>query len=643
MKLDHKHVLQEFEDNWRGDSDNRRAALDDLQSLSGEGQWDPTDLNQRKRDGSPTLTINLLPQFVKQVANDIKQLNPSVDTTPMDGGTDRKLSEVFDGIIRQIEYQSKATSAYGHGGAMAVACGIGHWRIATDFVKDAVADQEIKIKRIMDPLSVVWDSASVEMDRSDAMMCDITAVIPQHEFKRRFPGADRLGQDVPQANTDHTNIGFWDHNDTVRIAERFYLQKKIKHLALTDDMETIDLTGLRREEIAFIASEVGIIRERKVDDFEVKHVTYDGNDFLGPVQDWAGRFIPIVPCMGDELAFDGNVVRSGMVRGMKDSQRAYNYWRSVSMEVITDTPKAPWLLTADQVKGYEQLWEKANKSNLPYLLYNQDPEKPLNKPQRERPADPPQAIWQEGQIAREELKGVSGIYDASLGARSNETSGVAINARERQGDTSNFNFIDNFTVAMHRTGEILVDLIPKIYDTDRVIQIIGKDESENLVPINKQVMGSDGEPIMLNDLSNARFNIRVRTGPSYATARAEAKDRMERMLNANPELWGVIGDLVFSHDDFPGSEEIAERIKRTIPEAIRGKDEADEDAEPEQPDPMQEIAQRLGLETAVVELALQKAKVAKLEAEVAETVADTKQTEVETLREMAEMSGAVVN
>jgi hypothetical protein len=196
---------------------------------------------------------------------------------------------------------------------------------------------------------------------------------------------------------------------------------------------------------------------------------------------------------------------------------------------------------------------------------------------------------------------------------------------------------------MHRTGEILVDLIPKIYDTDRVIQIIGKDESENLVPINKQVMGNDGEPIMLNDLSNARFNIRVRTGPSYATARAEAKDRMERMLNANPELWGVIGDLVFSHDDFPGSEEIAERIKRTIPEAIRGKDDADEDAEPEQPDPMQEIAQRLGLETAVVELALQKAKVAKLEAEVAETVADTKQTEVETLREMAEMSGAVVN
>lgn len=622
MKLDHKEALEEFEHNWQGDASNRRDALDDLKSMSGIGQWDNAELARREADNRPALTINLQPQFVRQVANDIKQMQPSVDTIPVDDQTDPAMSEIFDGLIRQIEYQSGASHAYGHGGAMAVACGIGHWRVTTDHVRDSVFDQEIRVERIMDPLAVVWDSAAVEIDRADARNCYVTASIPKHEFERRFKKAKREGADFPDAHDSYSTPTYWHEGDTVRIAERFYLEPYKRHLIMTVDGTTHDLTGMKDFEAVNLIHahggphrfENGEVAQREFEDFRVKHVLMDGHDFLEDPQDWAGRFIPIVPCLGDEVAFDGKVVRSGIVRWTKDSQRAYNYWRSAAMEVIAQTPKAPFLLTAEQVAGWEDLWRGANNSNLPFLIYNADPENPQAKPQRERPADPPAALWQEANIARDEMKGVTGIYDASLGAQSNETSGRAIIARERQGDVGNFNFIDNFNAAIRRTGQIFVDLIPKIYDTDRVVRLIGKDDTEMFTRVNSEPVRG----LKINDLSAARFDVRVKTGPSYTTARIEAREQMVEMLRANPALWNVIGDLVFKNSDFEGAEEIAERLKRMMPPEVLG-----EEAEQQPPDPMQLIAQRLGLMREEVELALEQAKVEKTEAETDKIKSET--------------------
>ena len=630
MKLKHKEILEEYEHNWQGDASNRSEALDDLKNLSGIGQWDSAELQRRELEERPTLTVNLLPQFVRQISNDIKQMRPGVNTIAVDGETDPIISEIFDGLIRQIEYQSNAGIAYGHGGAMSVACGIGHWRIVTENVEDAVFDQEIKIKRILDPLSVVWDSAAVEIDRDDAMNCHVTATIPKHEFERRFKNAKREGNDFPSERDYSWSDSYWTLGDQVRIAERFYKVPYQRHLIMTADGTTHDITELSDLDKANRVFshggplEVeGRIAERKVDSHKIMHVTLDGLDFLDDPKEWAGRHIPIVPCVGDEFAFEGKVYRSGLVRFMKDPQKAYNFWRSTSMEVIAATPRAPWLVEENQIKGWESLWRNANRSNIPFLVYNQDPENPAIKPTRERPPDPPSALWQESQISRDEMKGVTGLYDASLGASSNETSGVAIHAREKQGDTGSYHFIENFNAAIARTGKILVDLIPKIYDSPRVVRLIGKDEKESFAQINQEPVPG----IRMNDLSAARFDVRVKTGPSYATARTEAKEQMVEMLRSNPSLWSVMGDLIFKTLDFEGSEEIAERLKKAMPPELVGDDE---NSPPPQPDPMAIMAQRLGIAKEEVAIALERAKVEKTEAE-------TKNIEAETAKEMVEI------
>jgi hypothetical protein len=341
---------------------------------------------------------------------------------------------------------------------------------------------------------------------------------------------------------------------------------------------------------------------------------------------------PIIPVMGDEISFEGQTVRAGLIRWAKDSQQAYNYWRSAAIEAIGNAPKAPWLISKEQIEGWEKVWQQANRSNLAYLPYNANPENPNDRPTRERPADPPSALWQEANIARDEMKGVTGIYDASLGAQGNETSGKAIIARERQGDVGNYNFIDNFNAAIRRTGQVLIDLIPKIYDTDRTIRIIGKDEKEGFVPINRTVIAPDGQPVVINDISQARFDIRVKTGPSYTTQRVEAREQLAQALQGNPQLWAIIGDLVFKYSDFEGADEIAERIRRTMPPEVLG-----EAAPPQQPDPMAEMAQRLGMEREKLALALEQVKIEQEQAKTDKTVADTQKTMVETQKEAFEL------
>ena len=594
-------IREMLQDAWDYDTHNREEAEKDLLFRAGD-QW-PEDVRQeREAAGRPCLTVNKLGSMINQVTNDLRQNAPSIKARPVDNKSDPELAKIFNGIIRQIEEQSSGRFVYSNAADHSISCGIGHFRITTDYLDDAAFDQELLIESIPNPLGVLWDPASIKADRSDAMHCFVIEKMPIKAFKKKYPKASNDSVDV-SFNNDGTLT--FQTQDEILVAE-FWEKVPVKRtLALFEGGETLDITDLDDFQMSMILTPQAV---REVDTHKVQMSLVNGNEVLEGPFDWAGKHIPIISVVGDEVPNGTKVVRSGMIRAARDPQALYNYYRTQAAELIAQAPKSPYLVTNKQIKKYKSQWDTANKTPKPYLIYEPDENAP-GAPKRERPADPPSALWQEGALCSDDLKSTTGIYDASLGAKSNETSGKAIIARQREGDTANYHFTDNLTRALEHAGRILIDLIPKIYDTERVIRIIGEDDSEEFLEINKSVPSYDGEPVLLNDLSAGRFDIKVTTGPSYTTKRIEAAESMMAFVQAFPQAGQFAGDLIASNMDWPGADVIAQRLKKIVPpELLEGEDgENPEAQQPQQPDPMQQQMQQFQLDSMQADIAKKQA------------------------------------
>lgn len=595
------------------------------------------------------LTINRLPQFVRQVTNDIRQADISIKVAPSDGaiakaervvdpraeepppmghnggppmppeGSKKKqmtMADVYNGLIREIQYQSSASHAYATAAEHQTSCGIGHFRILTQYVSDDAFDQEIRIEPINRPLSVYWDPAATKIDRSDAQWCIVTDVVPRETFKEQYPDAAEV--DVEEFDERPDGL-FWSSSDTVRIAEYWCRKPRKKKIAMLEDGQVIELTK------DIDASMLPIVGTRDVDGYVVEQYIVSGAAVLEGPTEWAGKYIPIIPVIGSEIPLEDKTFRYGLIRFARDPQQLYNYARTSAAESMGQAPKSPYLVTPTMIKAFKGIWDSANKTLTPYLPYTPDPEAPGAMPKREAPPDVPMAYVQEAGVADSDIKATVGMYDPQLGQRSNENSGKAILAREQQGDTGTFHYSDNLRRSLEHAGRILIDIIPKIYDNERVIRVLGEDDAEMYLPINK-VAGQDeeGNPVYINDLTVGRYDCRVKIGPSYATKRMESADSMMQFMQAVPNSAQFIGDLVAKNMDWPGSEAIADRLKRAVPPEILG-----EDAPQQPPDPMAE-------QMAELQAKAQEAQVAELAAKVDQVLAAVQKTHAETEKIAAE-------
>lgn len=626
-----KEVRERIDDAWQHDRDNREDMASDFKFLAGD-QWPAQVRTEREADGRPMLTINRLPQFVKQVTNDIRQADLAIKVSPVDDESDPEMAKIFNGLLRQIQHQSSAKAVYSTAAEHQAGGGFGCFRICTQYVDDTVFDQEIRIKIVKNPLSAFWDPAAIEPDRSDAMWWAITEMWPRKHFKAKYPSAREESVSVP--NVTNMDTIFWHVADTVRVAEYWRKVPIIKLLAMLDTGETIDATEIQgaAEGMMLADPETGqpaaqIVRMRECETFRVECFLVSGAEVLEGPSPWPGKFIPIVPVIGAEVPLEEGTYRHGIVRFARDPQQLYNFYRTATAEIIGGQPKAPYLVTPKMIAKFKAQWDSHNVKNRPYLLYEADLEAG-GGPKREPPPVLSDALVQEGQIANDDMKGTTGIYDASLGARSNETAGVAIAQRQREGDVANYHYIDNLQRSLEHAGRILLDLIPKVYDNERVIRILGDDDEEDFVPINRVMMAQDGMPVLLNDLSAARFDIKVTIGRSYTTRRMEAADSLLEFAKAVPNAAQISGDLIAKNLDFPEAEEMAKRLKRTIPEQILY-DPEDPEAQPPRPDPMQMEAMRLELEKAMAEIEKIKADIESTDANTIKTLVDADQADAD--------------
>ena len=576
-------------------SESREDELDDLRFYAGSPdncwQWPADVLATRGAvqgqtiNARPTLTINKLPQHVRQVTNDQRQNRPSGKVIPADDNADPEVAEIYNGMVRHIEYISDADVAYDTACENQVSYGEGYIRILTEYCDDDTFDQDIKIARIRNSFSVYMDPTIQDPCGADAKWCFVTEDLQRAEYERMFPNASPISSLQSQSVGDQS-ISVWINQDTVRIAEYYYIEYEKATLHLYPG----NVTAFEGSPEAKQMKQMGIkpVRTRQVDAKRVKWCKTNGYEMLEE-NDWAGKFIPVVRVVGNEFEVDGKIYISGLVRNAKDAQRMYNYWTSQEAEMLALAPKAPFIGYGGQFEGYEMQWKTANTQNWPYLEVNPDVTDGagavLPLPQRAAPPLPQTGLIQAKMGASDDIKSTTGQYDTSLGATSNERSGKAIMARERQSDTGTYHYVDNLARAVRHVTRQLVDLIPKIYDTQRVARVIGLDgetEMAKLDPTQQEPVREirDQNDIVIDKIYNpsvGKYDVVVTTGPSYMTKRQEALDAMGMILQSNPQLWQVAGDLFIKNMDWPGAQEMAERFAKIIdPKIMANSDESPE-------------------------------------------------------------------
>ena len=563
-------------------SESREDELDDLRFEAGspDNQWQwPADVLATRGsvqgqtiNARPCLTINKLPQHVHQVTNEQRQNRPSVKVIPVDDNADVEVAEIFEGVIRHIEYISDADVAYDTACENQVTYGEGYIRVLTKYCDDNSFDQDLYIGRIRNSFSVYMDPTIQDPCGSDAEWCFVTEDMTKAEYERQFPDAAPVSSMMQQGVGD-SSLSQWLTENTVRIAEYFYYEHTPTKLNLYQgNMSAVEGS---RDDKELKALGLKPLKSRMADVKRVKWLKTNGFEVLEE-QEWAGKFIPVIRVVGNEYEVDGRLYVSGLIRNAKDAQRMYNYWVSQEAEMLALAPKAPFIGYGGQFEGYEQQWKTANTTNWPYLEVNPDVTDGagavLPLPQRAQPPMASSGLLQAKAGASDDIKSSTGQYDSSLGATSNERSGRAILAREKQGDTGTYHYVDNLARAIRHCGRQLVDMIPKIYDTERIARIIGIDGEVKRAKINpsqaepvKKIVDESG--IVIEKIYNpsvGKYDVCVSTGPSYMTKRQESLDAMSQLLQGNPQLWQVAGDLFVKNMDWPGAQEMAKRFAKTI-------------------------------------------------------------------------------
>lgn len=533
-----------------------RAAKDDLKFLSDDddAQWDPQALAARRAKGRPALTIDQLGQFVHQTANDVRMNTPTINVIPSGMEADQDTAEIFKGLIKNIEYSSQADTAYDTAVTSAVKCSIGFIRVDHDYADEVSMDQELLIKRVINPLSVYIDSNSVEVDGSDAKHGYIIEEIPVTEFKSRFKGKDvaSFGEAIREFKDD----------EKVKICEFFKIVEETREIGAKEDGSIED----KQEGMEYKNS-------RKIKRKKVMRYTLSGKEVLEETR-FPGKYIPIVPVYGEEAWEDGKRKLHSLIRKSKNAQQMYNYWKSLETELLMKQPQASVMAAVGQIEDFATDWQNPDKPAVLRFHYNDAKGNPVGAPQRLEPPVIPSGVVNAARATVDDIKATMGIYNAALGQKSNETSGVAINQRKIEGDMATYHFGDNLVKSITHVGRILVCAIPEIYDTQRVIRIIGEEEEPKEVGINGQSVEGQEKSF---DLSQGKYEVKVVTGAPFTTRRQEAAQFYSEIVSKRPELLEVMGDLLFKYQDFTGASAMAERMKKAInPKFI---DEEDQDPE----------------------------------------------------------------
>jgi len=643
-------ILDRYEAMYDADQENRREALRDLKFVNVPGQqWDRN--MRQERDTRPCYEFNKLRISCKRIINDMRANRPSAKIRAVEGG-DKKTADINEGLFRNIWNVSDGNTIIDVASEYQVGGGMTAWRVTTEYSDDSAFDQDILVKGIKNPFTLYVDPSCNDQLKRDADDWLLTEKITFKEFETKY-GEETEKSDF-QDSIEFDDDENWQDEERVRVGEYWWKEPVKKTIWMMQfpgkdgqpgETKVVDSTSDEGEAIAKNPQLMALIqREREVMTDKIMYVVASGAEILEGPHEWAGPEFPFIMIFGESIFVDGRPYWWGLARFAKDAQRSYNIARTAISESIAQHSKSPYWATPDQAEGLTNQWAEAHKKNMPFQLYNPDPKAP-GPPTRMGPADVPVALIQESQMASDEIKAVTGIFEASQGEQGNETSGRAIYARQQQGEIATFNYQDNMAKGIQRTAEIVLGLIPEVYDTERELRILGTDGSEDYVKVNEVVFDHElGKQIRVNDMSMGKYDVTITTGPNFSTLRQEAAETYGAMAQQYPEVMGIAGDLIFKSMDLPYADDIADRLKTMLPPQIQEMLNSDTEVPPEVQQMMQQAQQAMQqvqqfsqlVNEAADELEGDKAMNAKEKAEIKTELAKLKQAEAEFQAEIAE-------
>jgi hypothetical protein len=591
-----KEALDAFQAAQSAESDNRKRALEDIRFARIPGNHWPEEVRkQREIEMRPCLEIDILGPVLRQIVNDARMNRPATTIIPVDSKADIDTAEVLTGMVRSIESSSNADIAYDTSIEAAASGGFGYWRVNVDYAniamdEDGVTemgasafDKSVFIRTVANPFSIYGDPDSTELDGSDWMVAHVVETMGRARFRDKYPGAKETDFDgVLWGGVEAP----WRDEKSIQVAEywkREKVVKKARAIQTQDDVLIVMEDEYLREKALFDQLGGEVIGERPIMTHKVTQHIVNGVEELSKT-DWLGSYIPIVPVYGEEVNEEGRRHFFSAVNRAKDSQRNFDYWRSAATEMVALAPRVPFVGPKGAFETDHAKWSTANSSSHAFLEYDG----PI-APARQQGPTVPTGMMQEALSAADDVKRITGIHEASLGMASNETSGKAIMARQREGDVSTFHFIDNLTRAIRHSGRIIVDLIPKVYSTPRIVRILGEDGTTEERQLNQAYEDAQGKQ-RIHDVRTGRYDVAVKAGPSFTSRREEAATQMMELVRVFPDAAPIIGDLLAKNLDWPGADEIAKRLERMLPDGV--KDEQGE-IPPEVQQQMQQMAEAL--------------------------------------------------
>ena len=640
-KKSNVELLQRAKDRYKimeeADHENRVQGMDDLKFVNVPGsQWD--DNMKQERGLRPCYEFNKLRISCKRVINDMRANRPGAKVRAVENG-DKETADIREGLIRNIWQQSDADTVIDYAAEYQTSAGMAAWRVNTKYTHEDAFNQDIIIERFRNPFTVYCDPSARDILKRDANDWCITEKISHEAYEKRYPGADISSFEGDSSQFDDDD---WTDEETVRIAEYWYkkdITKEIWRVMIDQgvdenqqplppkemivDSTTDEARGIDPQQIA---------ETRTINTHKICWAIVSGGRVLD-TGEFAGENFPFVMIYGEHAWIDGRDWWWGLPRFAKDAQRSYNVARTAISETIAQAPKSYFWATEKQAEGQTTYWKQAHKKNYPFMLFNPDPENP-GPPQRVGGADVPIALMQESQMASDEIKSVTGIFDASMGQQGNETSGRAIMARQNQGEIATFNFQDNMSKGIQRTYEIILGLIPHIYDTEREIRVLGSDGAEDYKRVNQVVLDPETQQMVkINDLATGKYDVTVTTGPSFSTLRQEAAETYGNLAQQFPELMGVAGDLVMKSMDLPYADEIAERLQTLLPPQIQQQLQEGKEIPPEVQQMMAQAQQAMQQVEEKAQLVMQ----AEQELKESESASETERHKVEQARKDVEI------
>jgi len=512
------------------------------------------------------LTGNTLQKFVLQIGADAKQNRPRLKVIPVDSNADVDKAQLYNDLIRQIEHLSNASIAYDTAFMQAVAGSIGFFRIITERSNPFSLNQSVKIKRIRNPHTVRFDPSAREFNFEDARYCFIDDWMSRDEFKEKYPKAKE--GDLDDGNVGQSLEG-WYEKDRVRVAEYYY--KVDTEFTLVRVQTTLDTGEISTQDVELtdeVQTRIDSTNSKIIDQVQskktqVKWVKMTGAGILERT-DWPGKNIPVIPIQGNEIVVDGKRHLLSFHRGAQDLQRMLNFFLTKATKIMAKTPDVPFIVTTDQLGQHKRMWEEDGAMDRAFLFYE---ETAAGKPSREQPIPPPTGMLTMIQQLSNQLEDHLSMFDASKGAPSNERSGAAINARINQSAKGSFVFVDNYARGLVYAGKQVVDIIPKIYDTQRAEQVRGENGDTTLRNINQPTgeLDDQGNPIIENDMSIGEFDLIETIGASSASIRAEELEDLKSVIQyAGPTVAPVLIPWVLKLRDSPMAKEISDDVKQAL-------------------------------------------------------------------------------